>query len=128
MSGYNDNLLSIALDGYFYLCDNEMPPELASNIVGMGERAPFETACVLKADIDLALDMLSPGRWSAICHDITLDILMDNIALLHKLSWRQQAIVRYHLLGQDIERLGAAKARRLMLRFLNGNITAGIKF
>jgi hypothetical protein len=117
---YSDRVLSLALNGYWNLVDQEMPPELASAIAGMGERAPFETPAVLRADIDLAMDMLSPGRWKKFCDGLDQGDFYADSRRVYKLCLLQQGIVRYHWLGQLGEVDVAAKARRLMRKFLNG--------
>jgi hypothetical protein len=126
MFEYTDDFLSRALNGYWNLVDQEMPPELASAIAGMGERAPFESPSVLKADLDMGIDMLSAGKWYKLCTWVTRDDFFTEKGhlnkLINRLSWRQQAVIRYHLLEQRDEQENALHARRLMLRFLNRGI------
>jgi hypothetical protein len=63
MARYSDYELSKLLDGYWDLCERIVP--LDGNIV-REYASPYEAAVCLKADIDLAIDMLSPGRWTGI--------------------------------------------------------------
>ena len=77
------------------------------------------------SDIDLAIDMLSPGRWTGIIKsfpEFNRFVFSDNPKLIYRLSFRQQAIIRYHLLKQEDEMQNAKAARGIMLRFLNGKV------
>ena len=119
---YTDDILSKSLNGYWELCEGMMPSELNDTAGQRGERAPFETPCVLKADIDMAVDMLAPGKWYDLCSGferMQRADFEDNPKLIWRLSRRQQGIVRYHMLKESIECTNAMAARRIMLRFLN---------
>ena len=123
---YSDKFLADALDNYWLLCEGEMPEELIFTTQQRGERAPFESPSVLKADLDSAIDCLAPGRWFRLMakyRDFNKEHFLNEDGSINKtinvLSFRQQAIVRYHLLDQEIERTNAIQARRIMLKFLN---------
>ena len=121
--GYSDEFLAKALDFYWEIEPDHMPPELIQTAHQLGEKAPFETPCVLKADLDMGIDLFAPGRWYKLCSWVTRDDFFTERGylnrLVNRLSHKQQAIVRYHLLGQKDEHENALYARRLMLRFLN---------
>lgn len=128
---YSDKLLADILDVYFTIrADHEIPEYLIISAQQRGERAPFESAVILLADIDKAIDALSPspGRWLRVCKDICFDDFWTDMTrqslskLIYSFSHYQQAIMRYHWLNQQEERETAAYARRLMRRFLNDGI------
>jgi hypothetical protein len=121
--GYTDDFLSKALSCYWDIEPDHMPPELIRTAHQLGEKAPFETPCILKADLDMGIDMFAPGRWYKLCPWVTRDDFFTEKGnlnkLVNRLSFRQQAVVRYHLLGQEDERENAMHARHMMLRLLN---------
>jgi len=126
---YSDSLLATVLDSYWVIKeDNEIPAELMVTTQQRGERAPFESAAILLADVDQGLEALLPGRWLPICQELILDDFYTDITRTHKskliyqLSFYQQAIARYHWLKEQDELQNAARARKLMLRFLNTGI------
>ncbi len=127
---YTDDVLSILLNGYWYLVDGELPPEL-SKATGYIPQGGFEGASSYRADVNNALDALSPGRWQAILSgypELALDDFFTDgtrsyySKLVGQLDFYQQAVVRYHLLGSDTEWENARRARKIMLRFLNDGI------
>ncbi len=125
-SKYSDDLLCKILDAYWAIKDdNEIPAELIITSQQRGERAKFESAAILLADVNNAMDSLLPGRWSPICQRIMLDDFWTDItrthhsAMLHGLGFYQQAVARYHWLQEQEELNNAARARKMMLGFLN---------
>jgi hypothetical protein len=119
---YSDIELSALLSGYWDLVEGNFPPEFTKGS-GYIARGGFECASECKQDLDEAIDMLAPGRWSSLVkryYPFTHFVFEDHPKELNRLSFRQQAIVRYHLLNQEYEKQNAMQSRLIMLRFLNG--------
>ncbi len=128
MSNYTDNLLSLLLDNYWNLYEGIVPIYFSSSADG---RSPYETAMVLKCDVDRSINDLFPDRW----YDVTdaldayygdginpRDYFIDDKKAIYKLNRYQHGIVRYHLLENKSYYMVADRARKMMLRYLNTGI------
>jgi len=129
MAKYTDDLLAEALGNYWAIReDGELPEEMVKVAQQHGERAPFESAVLLLADLDGAIDALCPNRWLPLAQQTVLDDFYTDIthshksSLIYNFSFYQQAIMRYHWLRERDELNNAAKARKFMRRFLNEGV------
>ena len=131
---YSDASLSLCLDNYWNLFEGILPGDAGRTSINGN---PYESAWVLKADIDAALSALSDS-W----HDVLSAmnayysdgtdpklIFYDDKKYYRVLNKYQRSIVRHHLKIEihntytDLMEVNISKgARELMLNYLNNGI------
>ena len=127
MARYSLDGVTFILENYWVLKSGQLTFDKNMPSSGL-PKSPYETAMVMVADIDNAIDGLDskhPRRWLDIAIDIT-PARLSKIA--HQFNYFQQAIIRYYLLLDDaqreVEKETADIAVKIMCRLLNKKITS----
>uniref|UniRef100_A0A6M3LGF4 Uncharacterized protein n=1 Tax=viral metagenome TaxID=1070528 RepID=A0A6M3LGF4_9ZZZZ len=135
MSKYSDASLELLLDNYFLLFEGILPNGGAGR--STFDHSSFESASLLKADLDNALCILTTDcRWKDVLEEMNTyfrngydpqSVFSDDKKWFKILSRYQKAIVRSHFniegfIDED-EKRTARQARKQMLRYLNDRVT-----
>jgi hypothetical protein len=137
MSNYSDKSLCELLDSYWLLFEGAMPRTSGGATRGQN---PAEFSWIIKADIDKGINSLTNDcRWNDVLSAMNAYyqdglapwlVFEDAPKYFHMLNKYQKAVVRHHFtvgigtrITDEIESKRAAQARKMMLRYLNAQIT-----
>jgi hypothetical protein len=132
---YTDNSLSLLLDNYWNLYEGILPGDAGSERVNV---SPFESACILKADMDKAIESLNGnGHWNkcvvgmdALFHDgmDPRDLFNWEPSYRRGLNKWQMAVMKHHfklwsVVYIDLHEYALSMvSRSMMLRYLNNGV------
>ena len=126
MAKYSLDGVTFILENYWVLRSGQLTFDKSMSGSDL-PKSPYETAMVMVADIDTAIDGLDskhPRRWLDVVIDITPARLCK---IAHQFNYFQQAIIRYYLLldaQREVEKEAADIAVKIMCRLLNKKITS----